>query len=148
LSELLFIELATVVHVIDVPDLVNEQLNTCGLVFLIRLQHFRLEIGDLTEDNLLSLVLDAHQEVYLLLLLVIVVRHLVKFWFTVKPIPVFVLSTAETAADVGQARNHLAQIPVNMEATAELIFVLSVHLLILIEETLLLKNLVLHHFEF
>ena len=35
-----------------------------------------------------------------------------------------------------------------MEATAELNLVLSVQLLILIEQTLLLKNLVLHHFEF
>ena len=66
-NHLSFLEVAVAVHIVQVPDLINEELDACCLVLLIRLQHFRLEFGDLTNENLLSLVLDAEQEVDLLL---------------------------------------------------------------------------------
>jgi hypothetical protein len=76
-----------------------------------------------------------------------VVSHLLKGRLSVE-LARFFLITAEAAASVGQAGNYLAQVPVNVEATAELIVVLSIHLLALVQQTLLLKNLVLHEFEF
>ena len=61
------------------------------------------------------------------------VGHLLERWLFFEFIRLLVLLREETAADVGQARNHLANVPISVEEKAELVVVLTVHLLVLVE---------------